>query len=186
MKIKFAPSFWKSLKKLSRHNTWWYKTYDFFRYNLPSFLRNIKWFRKELWRYRVWDSTYSAMLFKRGLELNCKCIEKYGNEVSETKDKKVDMIKRVVLLLDNYINDKYIELVEKELEMKVDSSYIFTDNEPSEVTKNNTRIFNRVREMEEEQWEELWDIIKGREIEPKEGEDPYFAMDGSGLKGWWD
>ena len=35
MKVEFADTFWKSLKRLSRHETWWYKTYEFFRRDLP-------------------------------------------------------------------------------------------------------------------------------------------------------
>lgn len=186
MKVEFAPSFWMSLKKLNRHNTWWYKLYELFRYKLPSFFRNIISFRKELWKYRVWDSSYSAAIFKRGLELNGNCIEKYGNEVPESKDKKVLMIKRAVLLLDNYTNDNYIDLAEKELGIKVNTNYTFTNNEPEDVIESNNKIFARVRTMEDEQWEELWDIIKGRNIELTEGQDPYIAADGSGLKGWWD
>ena len=63
MKIEFADSFWKSLKTLSRHETWWYKTYEFFRRDLPYFLENIWFFRKELYAFRSWDYSYNLDLF---------------------------------------------------------------------------------------------------------------------------
>ena len=58
MEITFADSFFKSLEKLKRRHTWWYKTYETIRYNIPNFFRNIWYFRKALYKHRGWDSHY--------------------------------------------------------------------------------------------------------------------------------
>ena len=77
MKVTFADSFWKSLKRLSRQQTWWYKTYEFFRRDLPYFLENIWYFRKELYAFRSWDYSFNLDLFRRSLEKTVHTIEHY-------------------------------------------------------------------------------------------------------------
>ena len=47
MEVQFTDTFFKSLKTLSRHQTWWYKTYELFRYKIPYFFENVWYFRKE-------------------------------------------------------------------------------------------------------------------------------------------
>lgn len=191
MKVVFADSFWKSLKKLQNHNTWWYKTYELFKYDIPNFLRNLRLFRKELWRFRSFDSVYSALFFKRGLELNGEYLL-HGNEIDEIRLKKVAMITRAVELLGHYTEDSYIDLAEKELGFEVNSDYLFREEEeeePADVSEANKKIFALARKIEVEEWEEMWDLVKGRrpvEIKNKEEFDDYYAQDGSGIRGWWD
>ena len=45
MDVQFTDSFWKSLKTMNRHQTWWYKTYELFRYKIPYFFENVWYFR---------------------------------------------------------------------------------------------------------------------------------------------
>lgn len=51
----------------------------------------------------------------------------------------------------------------------------------------NRKFFKRVTELEEEEWVELWTIIKGQDYstfdKEKEFDDQF---DGSGIRGWWD
>ncbi len=62
MNVQFTDTFFKSLKRLSRQQTWWYKTYELFRYKIPHFVENVWYFRKELWEHRSWDYMYSLMM----------------------------------------------------------------------------------------------------------------------------
>jgi hypothetical protein len=113
MKVVFADSFFESLERMRRHQTWWYKTYEFFRYNLPYFFRNIWSFRRELYRFRSWDYQFNQDLFSRSLELAADGMEKYGREVDETRLKKVAMMRRAAALLRNR-EDEIYEIVDKE------------------------------------------------------------------------
>lgn len=180
MKIEFTDTFFKSLKRLRRHDTWWYKAYALFRHKIPWFFGNIRRFRKQLWRYRPWDSSYSLELFGKGVELNGEYILRHGKEVDESRLKKVIMIKRATELINHYTEDSYIELAERRLGIQVDSSYLFSGNEPESVTESNSRIFKLSREIEKQEWEELWEIIKGRKFDNPDD------RDGSNLKSWWD
>lgn len=206
MEVKFAPSFFKSLKKISRQNTWWYKTYEFFRYKIGWFFRNIWKFRKELYKHRPWDSVYSLSMLRRSLEEICNNIEKYGIEVETSRLKKVEKMERAIEILKWHEGDKFIELAEKELGYETNCNFLFKD-EPSDITESNRKIFNLSTKIEEDSFNELLQIFKGQDINDfikinndlkekyKDNPDEYFIesenlhdnwFDGSGLKSWWD
>jgi hypothetical protein len=49
------------------------------------------------------------------------------------------------------------------------------------------KYFERIRELEESEWNELWDILKGQDYETFDKEKKFDEqLDGSGLRGWWD
>ena len=200
MKVEFADSFWKSLKTLSRHHTWWYKTYEFFRRDLPYFLENIWFFRKELFAFRSWDYSYNLDLFRRSLEKTVDTIENHGNEVDESRLKKVEKMKRTIQLIKNVRSDDYVKESEKELGKIKNSDWLWTDREDTEEERDhNKKVFKRAREIEDFEWKELWSIIHGQDMnefrkiydsktdEEKKEESVWNDwFDGSGMKSWWD
>lgn len=197
MEVKFADTFFDSLKKLNRSETWYMKTIDLLRYDLPNFFRNLYNFRKELWGFRGWDHNFNERMFKRTLELTADCIEHHGNEVEDSRMKKVVKMRRAIQILNNHTEDLYISMAEKELNAEVVSGFDFVPCEDNpelcemkdtctpEQNEMNSKIFSLSDKMEKEEWEELWNIIKGQDKCPEGVEwDDHF--DGSGLKGWWD
>ena len=201
MKVEFADSFWKSLKTLSRQQTWWYKTYDFFRRDLPYFLENIWFFRKELYAFRSWDYSFNLDLFRLSLEKTVDTIENHGQEIDESRLKKVEKMKRSIQLIKNLRSDSYVSLAELEFGKIKNSDWLWTDKEDTEEERvHNKKIFTRAREIEESEWKELWSIIQGQDIKdyssknqkikdskPHDDTDSYNDwFDGSGLRGWWD
>ena len=68
---------------------WYWKTYDFIRYDFPYFLRNLRKFRKDLWRYRDWDAQCGLRMLGTSLEITADYIEKHGHEVVESSSKKI-------------------------------------------------------------------------------------------------
>ena len=203
MEITFADSFWKSLKRLSRHQTWWYKTYEFFRRDLPYFLENIWFFRKELYQFRSWDYSFNLEMFRRSLEKTVNTIEFHGNEIDESRLKKVEKMKRLIQLLNNISTDNYISQAENELGELImgdwDFDKIYVNNETEEQEKHNRNVYKRAHEIENEEWEELCTIIRGQNHEDyksfynnRSDEDKHKIdlwnewYDGSGIKHWWD
>ena len=198
MNITFSDSFWKSLKRLSRHQTWWYKTYNFFRRDLPYFLENIWFFRKELWSFRSWDYTYNLQMFRRSLEKTANTIEFYGIEIDSSRLKKVEKIKRVIYLLDRIKTDNYLSDAEKELGEIKNIGWDERDDSPEE-REHNRKVFDRASEIETSEFDELLTILKGQnhkeykslydsqsEEDIKKKDLWYEWFDGSGIKGWWD
>jgi len=200
MKVEFADSFWKSLKTLSRQQTWWYKTYEFFRRDLPYFLENIWFFRKELYTFRSWDYSYNLDLFRRSLEKTAHTIEHYGHEVDESRLKKIEKMKRSIQLIKNIRSDEYINQSELELGELKNSDWLWDNIEDTEEESiHNKKIFERAREIEDSEWKELWSIIQGQDVkeyrklyddqteeEKRERELWNEWFDGSGMKSWWD
>ena len=199
MKINFADSFGDSIKTLIKHNTWWYKTYDLFRRDIPRFVKNIWRFRKALWNHYWWDHHGTLIMMEIGLTHIADNVEKYGNEVDESRLKKVIAMRKAIQFIKNYNNDSYIEIAEKELGELVLRKWEFEDvpdkpgfsqlinNETEAEKKHNSEVFSRAREIEKQEWSELFIILKGQDYTKFNKKiDWNEQFDGSGLKNWWD
>ncbi len=200
MDIVFADSFWKSLKKLSRHQTWWYKTYEVFRYKIPMFFENLWYFRKELWYFRSWDYTFNLKLLSRSLEKTANTLEFHGNEIEISRMKKVAKIKRVIEIIESIDESNYIDRAEKVLGQLKNTDWLFNNVEDTpEEKEHNRKVFEMARKIEEDEWKELCLIIKGQNHEEFEKiynnldseekfRHSYYEewFDGSGMKNWWD
>ena len=206
MEVKFADTFFKSLERMSNRERWYWKTWDFLRYDLHNGIKNIFFFWKVIWRYRSWDSSFQMRILARSLEPLSHTLEKYGNEVEEPRLKKVAKIRRAIEILKRQADDNYIELAEETLKYEVDLTYsIFGDKSedlcPDSIKKMNSKIYDLSSELEEKEWQELWTIFKGQEhshyvmlADKAKSENADLAsedlwnkwFDGSGMKGWWD
>lgn len=211
MKVGFADSFADSIKTLIRRQTWWYKTYELFRYDLPRFFKNVWTFRKALWSHYWFDHHGTLKFLEIGLTNTSDTIEKYGNEVDGPRLKKVAAMRRAIELIKNYNESNYIEMAEKELGELVHHDWEFEpvedkpgysrliDKDTDEEKVHNRKVFDRSSEIEEQEWDELFKILKGQdhkeyrklydsqtEEEKKEKELWNEWFDGSGIKGWWD
>ena len=206
MKIVFADSFFESLRRMRRREMFHWRIWNFIRYNLLRGLKNFWFFRKEIWSFRPWDYTYQLDLLKRSLEPLADCIEK-GMEIDETRLKKVDAIRRSITILENIIKDQYIGLAEKEKGTEVNIDHMF-EEETEDISRKNRDIFDLAQKMEEEEWTELFRLLRGQDHEDykslmkkinskEETKEPLDEwelqndhwnkwFDGSGMKGWWD
>jgi len=167
MKIVITDTFVKSLEKLVARQRWHWKIYEFFRYDLVSGIKNLVFFFPVIWNFRGWDSAFQMKLLRRSLEPLRDSIAN-GNEISKTADKKVQKIERLMEILDNITEDRYIEIAEEKLGLKVDSNYIFDKDEPVEIAEANSKIFSLSRAIEEDEFQEFAYILKGQD--PKEFE----------------
>jgi hypothetical protein len=183
MEVKFADSFFDSLKVLARHSTWWYKTYKFLRWDIKHFIQNVWTFRKELWDHRWWDYRFTLNLFERSLQVQEKGMRIGGNEISETRDPKLKAMRRVLELLKNNREDNYVDRAEKELGQLQNLGGFLEgiDDTPAQL-KHNRKVFVRARQIEQEEWKELWTILEGTKRSRKVGDE----YDGSDIRGWWD
>lgn len=193
MKVIFGDSFFDSLKRIKRYNTWWYKTYDFFVRNLPEFIKNVYRFRKELYEHRWWDYRFTLNMLQRSLEIMEEGLREKGLEISETRDLKLKSIRRAIELLKNNREDIYIEKAEKELgEIIMKDNWFFDDDEEGntvlahqeteEEIEHNRKVFKRADEINNQEWEELWQIFKGTENSKNFNE----KYDGTDMRCWWD
>jgi hypothetical protein len=61
------------------------------------------------------------------------------------------------------------------------------DKDSEEEKEFKRKYFSRIRELEEIEWNELWELLKGQDPSIYENEGDWDDIfDGSGLRGWWD
>ena len=171
-----------------------YKIWEFFRRGLPTFFKNIWKFRKELYSHDWWDYTFTLEILYRSLVIMEEGMSKKGMEVAETRNVKVKQIRRAIELLKHKLDDDYLERVEAELgpinytnfldeknwKKLEGGNYELIDNDTPEEKKHGRKVFKTARKLEEKEWKELWNIIKGNKFTSWE------EFDGTDLRNWWD
>lgn len=192
MKVHVTDTFTKSLKKLIWHQHWLYKTYATFRYDIPLFIKNIWRFRKELYSHQWWDYRFTLQMLHRSLTIMEEGMSSKGFEVSETRDPKVQSMRRALELLKHKLDDDYLDRVESELGELIMHDWEFepvengnvrlVDKETEEENAHNRLVIETARELEEVEWKELWEIFKGTKLSKKYGK----KYDGTDMRAWWD
>jgi hypothetical protein len=200
MKIEASDSFFDSVKRMINRESWYWKTWDFLRYDMPRFFKNLWLFRKDLYSYRWYSGDQAVLPFMQTAIMDMAAnLDKRGHEVEESRSKKVMKMWRAALLMDHFIEDNFVELAEKELGDIIhhdwafepspdhDSAFILIDGETLEEKEHNRKVFRRAREIEESMWAELWNTLEGQDYRKFSKKiDWNEQFDGSGLRGWWD
>jgi len=192
MKVDVKDSFFESVEKLVWYDTNLWKVWAAIRYDIPLFFKNVWRFRKELYNHQWWDYRFHLEMMYRSLSIMEKGMSEKGIEVTETRDVKVQKMRRALELLKHKLDDDYIQRAEVELgelshnpiefepiEGK-DGLYRLVDNDTPAEKKHARNVYKRARVIEEKEWKELWDIFKGKKFTTWE------KYDGSDLRGWWD
>jgi hypothetical protein len=180
--------------------TWFDKARKFLFRDLPNFFNNIWKFRKALWDHHWWDYRGTLHFIEIGINDISEGIKTNGIEIKQTRMKKVAKMKRVVEILRNIREDRYFDIVEAEMGRGLNGfNYDFVpcedkpgflemvdlDSEEEQLFKD--KYFERVRILEETEWNELWDILKGPDYSKLDRQKNWEEqIDGSGLNSWWD
>ena len=192
MKVEFKDTFFESVEKLVWYDSNLWKVWAAIRYDIPLFFKNVWRFRKELYNHQWWDYRFHLEMMYRSLSIMEKGMSEKGIEVTETRDVKVQKMRRALELLKHKLDDDYIQRAESELgelsrnpidfepiEGK-EGLYRLVDNDTPAEKKHARNVYKRARVIEEKEWKELWDIYKGKKFTTWE------KYDGSDLRGWWD
>ena len=164
------------------------------------FIKNIWAFRKTLWNFRWWDYHFTLEMMKTSLVIMSDNLETKGIEVDVSRLKKVAKMRRAIEIMNNLQGIQHIEMAEKELgELFIEpfefkpseshpGSYELVERNTPEEKEHNSKVFARANEIEEQEWNELWNIFKGQDntkYSPYNQDwDDWF--DGSNMKTWWD
>jgi hypothetical protein len=187
------------------------KMIDCMRYDLPRFLKNLRTYRKDLWNTYPFDIHGGLRLLRTNIQVTADTIEKYGNEIEDSRLKKIAKMRRAVEILNHHIDGDFVSLAELQLGKKLSNVVSFKRDEANQkvikviyaVTeqeeKNDAEIYDLARKIEKETWRELFDILHGRNYneyekylekftdeEKKRVDHWYEWFDGSGMLGWWD
>jgi len=154
------------------------RIFEFF-YGLPMFFVNVWKFKKELYLFRWWDYGHTLYMFRRCVIEMRNGKQTLSNEPEETRKIKIEQMNRVIQILDNIEKDYYLSKAEEEL-----GEILFTtlDQVDADKVSHNSKVFDRAAQLEDEEFDELWNILKGDYNHDKQ----MLAHNGSGLKTWWD
>jgi hypothetical protein len=191
MKVEFKDTFFESVEKLVWYDTNLWKVWSAIRYDIPLFFKNVWRFRKELYNHQWWDYRFHLEMIYRSLSIMEKGMSEKGIEVTETRDVKVQKMRRALELLKHKLDDDYIQRAELELgelthksiefePIEGSDSYRLVDTDTPAEKKHARKVYKRARVIEDKEWIELWDIMKGKKFTTWEN------YDGSDLRGWWD
>ena len=191
MKVEFRDTFFESVEKLVWYDTKLWKVWAAIRYDIPLFFKNVWRFRKELYNHQWWDYRFHLEMIYRSLSIMEKGMSEKGIEVTETRDVKVQKMRRALELLKHKLDDDYIQRAELELgeithksiefePIEGSDSYRLVDTDTPAEKKRARKVYKRARVIEDVEWKELWDIFKGKKFTTWE------KYDGSDLRGWWD
>jgi len=209
MKVEFKNTFFESVEKLVWYDTKLFKVWEFIRRGIPTFFGNIWRFRKELYSHQWWDYRYTLEMLHRSLTIMVDKLENDGMEEDVSRGKKVAKIKRAIQLLNNRLNDNYIDQAEKELgklhlkplesEDLGNGTSRLLDTNTKEENEHNRRVFKLSSTIDDREWRELWNIFKGQSIldykkllktiptEEQKTRDVWNEWyNGSDMRGWWD
>ena len=214
MKVVFADSFGKSLKRLMWHESRVYKTYALFRYDIPHFFINIWRFRKVLWDYQWWDSAYMLQAMHASIAIMEKeyAKRKKNDNLSSSRLKGLIKMQRSLELLKHKLDDDYMDRAEGvlgelsrhpfEFEDVGNGCVQLIDKDTPEEKEQWLKTYKYSRDLEESEWTELWNILKGK---PSSDYDEYIKenvgkytqeqidasdayedwRDGSDIRNWW-
>ena len=214
MKVEFKDTFFESVEKLVWYDTKLWKVWSAIRYDIPLFFKNIWRFRKELYSHQWWDYRFTLEMLYRSISIMEKGLSKDGMELSESRDKKLKQIRRVLELLKHKLDDDYIERAEKVLgeiswkeleweEIEGSDSHRLVDNDTPAEKKHMKKVFTHARKVENKEWVEIWKIISGLQTDKHwkdyiktedytklNTEEKFEAQwkwsDGSDMRTWWD
>jgi hypothetical protein len=207
MKVEFKDTFFESVERLVWYDTKLWKVWEFIRRGIPTFFGNIWRFRKELYNHQWWDYRYTLEMLHRSLTIMVDKLEKDGIEEDSSRGKKVTKIKRAIQLLDNRLNDNYIEQAESilgklpdnpfEFEPTEDGNYRLVDNDTKEEKEHSRKVFKLAQSIDDREWRELWNIFKGQSIldykkhlktlpKSEQANAWHDWFNGSDMRGWWD
>ena len=205
MEVSFAPSFFKSLKKMRLRATWWYSSYEYLRYDLPNFFKNVWRFRKALTHHYWWDYRGTLDFMETSLNHMADGLEEKGMEVEIPRLKKVAKIRRAAEIIHNIQEGDYISRAEAEVgplpetELEDDFLACLNREDTPEEKEQRSKVYKKADEIEEKEWEELWNIFKGQnhaayvmlmdrltKEERREKDIWNEWFDGTGMRGWWD
>ena len=175
MEVKIADTFWKSFKRTFNPNI--FEMFSDWFYDFKNGIKNLIRYRKIVYRTRPWDYEFIIKMLDFQLRLLHNQINVYGQEIDETRIPKIKRMERVLELL-NYIEKDnfsyrcgYIDDATNFEFLKPDANGFcgikFITN-PKYPDYDQAKIFKEASELEEKEWNELFEIFK------------------TDMRGWWD
>lgn len=143
-------------------------------YNKKSYFKNLIRFNKMMKEWHPWDYDSQIKLFAYGIEQLANYIEKNGNEVHESRDKKVSAMRELVTLLrkdyEEGLYEKYLkggknnDAITHVTEYENGCIGFETIDEESQKIKSESikKYDNAVKKARDKHYKRIFEIIRGQ------------------------
>lgn len=165
MEVKFADTFFPSFKRMIQsENPWHWRYYRAKWYDWKRFLWAKRKYRRVLKDMNSWDYGSILRMMEFQLGILADHIEHNGMEVEESRMPKVEKMRKAIKLIHHKQEDDYAERCGYE-----DVGFKFVDQgdgtstmepEDEEIARHNRRVFKEAHELEEKEWNELFETLK--------------------------
>ena len=210
MKFKYEDSVLEKIVDFFWYTCKLWKVKDALTIGIPNFFKNIYRFRRELYSHQWWDYHFTLQMLHRSLSIMVDKLETDGIEIDSHRLKKVAKIRRAIQIIKSKLDGDYIGRAESELgeissrpmgfeKIEDSNSYRLINEYTPEEKKHMDKVYARSKQLEEQEWKELWKIFEGQDnneyskilkkLTPEEctKRDVWNEwFDGSGMRGWWD
>lgn len=192
MEIEFEFTRWERFRMWFFRATRISRARHFLTEELPNFLKNVWIFRKSLMNFRWYNMDGTILFIRDGLNHSIPLFEQRGNEIESSRKLKIYKMRRLKWLLDNMEDHNYTEQAEKELGKlfhkpitfkaieDMPDFYEMVSNLNPEEELHNSKVYELSGKLEEQQWNEIMEILKGNTILDWERD-----FNGNGIKNWW-
>mgnify|MGYP001565300421 FL=1 len=169
-------------------------------YNTKNGIKSLIIYFPIVWNMRDWDYCHLLQMQKFQIKRLYNYIKKREMEVAETRIPKEKDMERCIEILNNLIEDNYIDKlgglnsykypfkfkkINNKDKEKLTVEYEMIEEEKNDIyekvnfgtekeQEEDSEKIKKAHKLEEEEWKELWDIIKN-------GKNSDF-----GMQGWWD
>ncbi len=166
MKVVVTDTFIKSFKKMiATESQWW--TFWYWRgkyYDVKRAIKNLWIYFPIVIKMVPWDYTTIIRMMKFQTKILCNNIEKYSLEIDEDRFPKIEKMKRFIELAENHLEDNYYERCGWEYSKfwaeKDNDSFKIVDDQSKEQKENNIKAMKKGGELEEKEWNEMFEILK--------------------------
>ena len=130
-----------------------------------NLIKNIWFFRKELWNHRNFDYIFSLIILRRSIQGLKQSIEENGKTGSFHSNNIIKNINETINLMDSIEEGDYVEKARLALKLEFTSSAVFKEENGGyrlvDLSGHESKIFDKATELEEKEWRRLFVLLAG-------------------------
>lgn len=165
--IEEDKKFSKKIKNFFEYKIWM-NAKDWW-YNTKWFISNLKTFYPVLKTWRSFDYHYQVDLFKFGIDQLAKAMDYYGNEVEETRKKRIEAMNELIKEIDRDFEEdvrtrlNYSYFDKSKVTLYDDGSVCFHDDKNKNRKKETAAYYKEVAKERKLHYQKIFDLIIGQD-----------------------
>jgi hypothetical protein len=144
------------------------------------FIKNIWFFRKELWNHKDFDYIFSLIMLRRSLQGLERSIRINNSAGSFRWDNILKTLNETICILKSIEDGDYVEKAREALILEFKNEEAYKEENGSyrlvDSPGHHAKVFNRAIELEEKEWRRLFVLLAGEKGKHRKN---------YGMRYWW-